>query len=535
MSWHDGDGRYVSRGEYPNFIGANGAQAWLAPNGNFENRSEHTKPNYINSAGFALTLNSNGELFSGAHIVDINGCSIIVDSNNIITNPERGGADEELRNFNYVVENKSFSEPDVLLLLTIVAGCLAHPRFGSNGKFANVATWRTGELTTRYWVQGFPYVKFGAWTYKDGLAVQTELPGGRKKTYDYALFGKVELKNKKKIRKPILSASCNNSKYGIMQVGPTCKSTSMLNVLLCSAPLRHHCIKVMNGYLQSQGSEMSADLRLAQWETSCVVRSESLQETILHAIFKRLCGEKVTPSDTACMSALCIYNMTFRHPGYDISKSHPVRGQMVVFEFLLALGLENGVINPQFDTRLPLGVDVDYIMVNTVLDLETVGKWETGTPCVPIKIPNFTLLGAAIGFWFVKPDGDKQPLGGHGAAGIVCKNGERKLFDSNVGEIDIDWVLDPVLFVLHVWKHYHGRFSSVQIQALYFSKTFVAENSHPVPCGSRAPEDSIIFETKNVRDFERLHRLSQTLDHRDSLGFSVASGSILKRKLSHRK
>jgi hypothetical protein len=497
----------------------------MAPDGTFLQRGEGVT-NYVNSAGFAVVLEPDGSM-TRLLAMDVNGVVLTVDSSFMITGELHPPPIRRLKasrmwttHLTYQVTDSKTTAEGKAYVSTIIAGSLAHPEFGENVGAPNMVTGFTGEGastdTIYHHVRGFPYVLLNEWAYADrdaeeGVAkiVHTRtLPP----TSEIALHGKIVGKYPPKAT---WSKTCESSKYGIMQVGGTCAATACLNLLLCCAPLRHYCIKAMNGFIDAQ--DLTGLARMAKWNTSRVVVSETLTETILHAMYKRLCGEAVTTPDTVSVTAVCLKQKTTKSGMY-CGKGKLLRG-LLVLDFLLALGLEKGIMQPGVRKAIS-GKTFDYALIRANCATRTPGQ-----PCVPLGLYHFSLAGAYISAHYVTKS-DPEKRAGHAVAGIVCVDGRRAVFDSNFGEVDIDWVLHPGDVEAYFLSTYGSKLTLFEVIALYFSDAFRDAHAAAVPCMSTVASDKVSIASHGIRDEERLCSLASKLSKSSSSApISILDGS----------
>lgn len=482
LSWHERNGNYRTlRENAPNFIAASGAKMWLAPDGTFENRGPKAI-NYINSAGFSFILNPTGTALKNSLAIDVNGIGLAVDDDFMITRvvndvrPPHIKADPKYVLPYYLrgpVQNAAGKFP---ALFTTIAGSLAHPVFGGKSTEPNLMTRIEGIDIVFHYVTGFPYVRADAWTYAEhgeqGIG-RFGYRHGEKLRPEVAVQGKIAGHLP---RKAMWSETCGSSKYGIMQVGGTCASTACLNILLCCTPLRNYCVKVINGFMGTQ--DLKGLAMMAKWDSSRVVASESLTETILHAIYKRLCGTTLTTPDTLTVSAVCLKEQTFTSKLYcSTALNTSITNFVVLLDIFRALGLTKGVMHPYPQLIIP-PKKFDYALIH---------KHTLRAETVPENWYNFPLAGAFISLQYEnvkKPKTDGKPnYGGHAVAGIVCDDGKRAVFDSNFGELDIDWVKHPEGIEAHFLKNY-GPIHQYGILVMYLSNEFRTKHATEVPCMS---------------------------------------------------
>lgn len=513
VSWHTATGEYrIHADDAPNFLAASGARLSLDTAGCFQNKGART-PNFVNSNGFAAVLAPQGALKEFV-VTDVNGVRVPVNKHGIIS--ERYDRRPLPRDAKWTPSGVDLRyrvmDGSRTLIATAIVGSLCNPVFLSNGDLPNLITMsKDSTSTTFYYVQGFPYVKLGKWVYADrgGGPVRLRMVAGEVDyRRAYAVRGKLVGMQP---RPAIWSDAC--SKYGIMQVGPTCQSATCLNLLLCCTVLRQYCVKCINGYMVREG--LGGLAGMGRWKESHILTSDSFTETVLHAVFKRLCGKDVTTPDTISLTTVCLREQTYGSSMYCGQSEKHVQNVLII-DYLQALGLDAGLLHPPLSRVIP--AEYDYAIRAT-----------GGADMVALSLHNFVLVGSFIlvSFGkFEKAGEEELGSGAHAIAGVICEGGKRVLFDSNFGEVAVDWALDPDAVKQHVLRKYASVIGTFVQYALYFSKTFMDAHTVPVPCMSLAERD-VVHVVPMPRSARRLCTLADTLVRRRGEPFSIAGGEAV--------
>jgi hypothetical protein len=494
-SWHERDGTYKLRVyDAPNFIAASGAQLWLHGDGTFEDKGSGVR-NFINSAGFAMVLTREGGLRE-TQVTDINGVRMAVTEDGVLNVPYLSRPLVPPVDASELDLQYEFVTP-LLRIVTAIVGPLSAPRFLANGDYANLLVFTGADAAPQFhFVTGFPYKALNEWTYADreeGSRISNQL-------HEVSVHGRIVG------RMPTAanwSESC--SKYGIMQVGGTCASTACLNLLLNHTALRVYCVKAMNGYLHDDPS--IAD----RWKRPGILQSQSLTETLLNVVYKRLCGRSVSTPDTLFLEGTCVRSQTFLSKLYCTPDGRAL-DSILLIDILRALGLSAGVIHPPAGIDIPGAYDFALRVTTSV------------TEALPLELNKFVLSGAYIeGF-------SKNLETGHAIAGIVCVDGSRVVFDSNIGEVPMDWLLNPAALQLYFEKQYFGKGVTVRQMGLYLSDAFIARHRHSLGaerlCFSSLPSDRLTIApaVRSLNYFcELATRVSTVSDTYD-----IQSGSVVR-------
>ena len=501
VSWHAANGDFRMRSDdAPNFVATSGATLWLKANGTFQDRGTGVH-NCVNSAGFAMVLLPRGGLKKFS-VRDINGVNIPVDKHGIIA--ERYGPRplQPTRPWTVLGLDLRYHlfTGTHMRLAAAITGPLSHPAFLSNGDYPNLLTVNDDTTVFVYhYVHGFPYVRFNEWWYedRDGPSKFTRRHSKMKKK-EYAVNGKII--GSAPTSRPIWS---HCSKYAIMQVGGTCQSAACLNLLLCCTALRNYCVKAINGYTMQEG--LAGLATIARWERERIMQTESFTETILHAIFKRLCGAEVATPETVTVTTVCLREQTYGSSMYCEARAIGMY-DVIMIDFLQAVGLHAGLLQPPLHKVVPAKYEYAVLMTEEI---------------VPLTLRNFVLVGAFIHVGFTGRDGAYDA---HAVAGITCDAGNRVLLDSNSGEVAIDWALNPASVKQYFLDNYGSRILLHRQLALYLSQAFMDTHGvDAVRCLSTSVADAVPIVPAS-RTKQNLCLIGDKMLMWDGLPFSIADG-----------
>ena len=183
-----------------------------------------------------------------------------------------------------------------------------------------------------------------------------------------------------------------------------------------------------------------------------------------------------------------------------------------MIDFLRALGLHAGLLHPPLDRAIP--AKYEYAIQHAV-----------GNEAVSLSLRKFTLAGCLVTVWWRDTRGKLQ---GHSVAGIVCADGNRLLFDSNYGEIPVDWALNADAVQQHFLDAYGGTGVHLMYRdTLYLSNAFMeAHGSDAGRCMSTAAADAIIV-APSPRSTAGLCVVAESLTNMERKPFSIVDSKVV--------
>ena len=260
------------------------------------------------------------------------------------------------------------------------------------------------------------------------------------------------------------------SRHAKLQLGGTCASAAALNLFLNTPILRNACIsRTLELFEARPGLEEA-------WKDGDLTKGGSnFQHVLLQTIYYEMCfrrGERVP--NTVSFASHCMFSALLTNMGRDWS--HYIRNSAVVLDLIYAAGFNHFFFNiPEFeldDAVMKLKQpECTLFFYTRMFDTEGTAFGET-TP--DIQKGPLSVIGSFITFSKLRdrapvsvPTPETEAGTGHVVVGLVCKAAATPLiFDSNIGEVEINWMHDADAFFTD-FTHEYGKVLFVHQTLLY--------------------------------------------------------------------
>lgn len=249
------------------------------------------------------------------------------------------------------------------------------------------------------------------------------------------------------------TAGC--TEHAVIQLGPTCHPSTLLNLVLTCDVLRNHCIRFINRLFADNPGMQRV------WSSRYSLKTDAaigFHMHILHGLYRRMCTSELPkrPGDPSFAPACALEDML---------RENFFETETTVSEFIDRIGLS------------------DYVQVEIVKEREAPSSrfslWKTPFQAALDKHRRDVLLACVIYFFGRVPEERGDTLfdafadfnlphtpgySAHAVLGVVCADGSRRIVDPNFGDVDIDWKRPdfPKLFTTFIVATY--GFTDIQIE-----------------------------------------------------------------------
>ena len=255
------------------------------------------------------------------------------------------------------------------------------------------------------------------------------------------------------------------SKHAKLQLGGTCASAAALNLFLNTPLLRNACISRTRELFREQPHLESA------WRSGILSDSEeNFRHVLLQTMYYELCirhGERV-PSDVS-FSSHCMFSSLMGNLGR--GWNHYIRSSSMVLDLMYAAGFDHVFFNIpelQLDDAMLSAPDPEstYVVYTRLFDAEgssfgeTRPEFEKG----PISVIGSLITFARIGASPVTTAAEAGAA--HAVVGLMCEAATPLIFDSNTGDVPVNWMQDATPFFADMTRAY-GKLLFVSQMFLY--------------------------------------------------------------------